>query len=271
MRGARRGSANSPDLDNVDWSSLKQLIPFMTEFKGRIGLALLCLVGAKLASVGLPFILKHIVDQLNGDSADQLQAMVIVPMALLVAYGLVRFANVLFGELRDTIFGRVTERAMRRVGHKVFQHLHSLDLAYHLNRRTGGVSRDIERGVNGISFLMRFMIFNIVPTFVEIGMIMILLFWNYSVWYAVIVLISVVAYIGFSVIATEWRTDTIRQMNSAESKSSTRSVDSLLNFETVKYFNNETFEADRYDENLAVWEAARRKNRLTLFGLNGGQ
>ncbi|MGK0374267.1 MAG: ATP-binding cassette subfamily B protein [Arenicella sp.] len=271
MRGARRGSANAPDLDNVDWSSLKQLIPFMTEFKGRIGLALLCLVGAKLASVGLPFILKHIVDQLNGDSADQLQAMVIVPMALLVAYGLVRFANVLFGELRDTIFGRVTERAMRRVGHKVFQHLHSLDLAYHLNRRTGGVSRDIERGVNGISFLMRFMIFNIVPTFVEIGMIMILLFWNYSVWYAVIVLISVVAYIGFSVIATEWRTDTIRQMNSAESKSSTRSVDSLLNFETVKYFNNETFEADRYDENLAVWEAARRKNRLTLFGLNGGQ
>jgi ABC-type transport system involved in Fe-S cluster assembly fused permease/ATPase subunit len=271
MRGARRGSANAADLDNVDWSSLKQLIPFMTEFKGRIGLALLCLVGAKLASVGLPFILKHIVDQLNGDATDQLQALVIVPVALLVAYGAVRFANVLFGELRDTIFGRVTERAMRRIGHKVFQHLHSLDLAYHLNRRTGGVSRDIERGVNGISFLMRFMIFNIVPTFVEIGMIMVLLFWNYSAWYAVIVLISVVAYIGFSVVATEWRTETIREMNSAESKSSTRSVDSLLNFETVKYFNNETFEADRYDENLADWEAARRKNRLTLFGLNGGQ
>jgi ABC-type transport system involved in Fe-S cluster assembly fused permease/ATPase subunit len=277
MRGARRGSGNSTDLDNVDWSSLKQLIPFMTEFKGRIGLALLCLVGAKLASVGLPFILKHIVDQLNGDAANQAeallssQAIVIVPLALLVAYGVARFANVLFGELRDTIFGRVTERAMRRVGHKVFQHLHSLDLGYHLNRRTGGVSRDIERGVNGISFLMRFMIFNIVPTFVEIGMIMVLLFWNYSVWYALIVLVSVVAYIGFSIVATEWRTETIREMNSAESKSSTRSVDSLLNFETVKYFNNEDFEADRYDENLADWEAARRKNRLTLFGLNGGQ
>jgi len=153
----------------------------------------------------------------------------------------------------------------------VFEHLHSLDLAYHLNRRTGGVSRDIERGVNGISFLMRFMIFNIVPTFVEIGMIMVLLFWNYSIWYALIVLISVVAYVGFSVIATEWRTETIRQMNSAESKSSTRSVDSLLNFETVKYFNNEAFEAERYDENLADWESARRKNRLTLFALNGGQ
>ncbi|MFT6097722.1 MAG: ATP-binding cassette subfamily B protein [Arenicella sp.] len=271
MRGARRGSGDATDLDNVDWSSLKKLIPFMTEFKGRIGLALLCLVGAKIASVGLPFILKHIVDQLNGDAIEPSQALLIVPIALLVAYGVVRFANVLFGELRDTIFGRVTERAMRRVGHRVFQHLHSLDLAYHLNRRTGGVSRDIERGVNGISFLMRFMIFNIVPTFVEIGMIMVLLFWNYSAWYAVIVLVSVVAYVGFSVVATEWRTDTIRQMNKAESKSSTRSVDSLLNFETVKYFNNEAYEADRYDENLADWEAARRKNRLTLFGLNGGQ
>jgi len=259
MRGARRGSGNAPNLENVDWSSLKQLIPFMTEFKGRIGLALLCLVGAKLASVGLPFILKQIVDHLNGDLNASASALVIVPIALLVAYGVVRFSNVLFGELRDTLFGRVTERAMRRVGHKVFEHLHSLDLAYHLNRRTGGVSRDIERGVNGISFLMRFMIFNIVPTFVEIGMIMVLLFWNYSIWYALIVLISVVAY------------ETIRQMNSAESKSSTRSVDSLLNFETVKYFNNEAFEAERYDENLADWEFARRKNRLTLFALNGGQ
>jgi len=271
MRGARRGSGNAPNLENVDWSSLKQLIPFMIEFKGRIGLALLCLVGAKLASVGLPFILKQIVDHLNGDLSGSASALVIVPIALLVAYGVVRFSNVLFGELRDTLFGRVTERAMRRVGHKVFEHLHSLDLAYHLNRRTGGVSRDIERGVNGISFLMRFMIFNIVPTFVEIGMIMVLLFWNYSIWYALIVLISVVAYVGFSVIATEWRTETIRQMNSAESKSSTRSVDSLLNFETVKYFNNEAFEAERYDENLADWESARRKNRLTLFALNGGQ
>ncbi len=271
MRGARRGSGNAKNLENVDWSSLKQLVPFMTEYKGRIALALLCLVGAKLASVGLPFILKRVVDQLNGESLEGESALIIVPVALLVAYGLVRFSNVLFGELRDTLFGRVTERAMRRVGHKVFQHLHSLDLAYHLNRRTGGVSRDIERGVNGISFLMRFMVFNIVPTFVEIGMIMVLLFWNYSVWYALIVLISVVAYVGFSVVATEWRTETIRQMNSAESKSSTRSVDSLLNFETVKYFNNEAFEAQRYDENLADWEAARRKNRLTLFGLNGGQ
>jgi ATP-binding cassette subfamily B protein len=227
----------------------------------------MCLIAAKLASVGLPFILKRIVDQLNAGDA----LVVLVPIALLLAYGLVRFSNVLFGELRDTLFGRVTERAMRRVGHRVFEHLHSLDLAYHLNRRTGGVSRDIERGVTGISFLMRFMVFNIVPTFLEIGMIMVLLFWNYSVWYALVVLMSVVAYVGFSIVATEWRTDTIREMNKAESQSSTRSVDSLLNFETVKYFNNEGYEAARYDENLADWELARRKNRLTLFGLNGGQ
>lgn len=261
-----RGSRQTVNLDEVSWASLKQLLPYLNEFRGRIALALLCLVGAKLASVGLPFILKHIVDQINAE-----KALVVVPVALLIAYGLVRLSNVLFGELRDTLFGRVTERAMRRIGHRVFQHLHSLDLAYHLNRRTGGVSRDIERGVNGIRFLMRFMVFNIVPTFLEIGMIIALLLWNYHYGFALIVFMSVVAYVGFSIIATERRTAFIRQMNQAESKSSSRSVDSLLNFETVKYFNNEQFEADRYDENLAEWETARRRNRLTLFFLNGGQ
>ena len=268
MRGSGRGSQNPVELEHVNWSSLKQLVPYLLAYKSRLLLALLCLVAAKLASVGLPFILKRIVDQLNSPSSDLL---VIVPISLLVAYGLVRFSNVLFGELRDTIFGRVTEGAMRRIGHSVFQHLHALDLAYHLNRRTGGVSRDIERGVNGISFLMRFMVFNIVPTFLEIGMVIGLLLWNYSGWFALIVLVSVLLYVGFSVFATEWRTAFVRQMNHAESKSSNRSVDSLLNFETVKYFNNEDYEAARYDEDLAEWEAARRRNRLTMFGLNGGQ
>ena len=269
--GGRKSSTKGREEDGIappsgmNWRALSQLLPYLSEFKGRIFLAMLCLIGAKVASVGLPFILKDIVDQLNVNS------LVVVPIALLIAYGIVRFANVLFGELRDTLFGRVTERAMRRVGHKVFQHLHSLDIAYHLNRRTGGVSRDIERGVNGISFIMRFMVFNIVPTFIEIGMIVGILFVKYSHWFALIVLLSVVAYVWFSVIATEWRTETIRQMNKAESKSSTRSVDSLLNFETVKYFNNERYEADRYDEDLATWEQARRRNRLTLFGLNAGQ
>ncbi|MDG1906830.1 MAG: ABC transporter ATP-binding protein/permease [Arenicella sp.] len=253
----------------VNWQSLKTLFPYLMEFKGRVGLALMCLIGAKVASVGLPFLLKNIVDQLN--TPNQAAQLVIVPLALLIAYGAVRLANVLFGEIRDTLFGRVTERAMRRVGHKVFEHLHSLDLAFHLNRRTGGVSRDIERGVAGISFLLRFMVFNIVPTFIEVALIVVLLFWQYSAWFALIVVVSVVTYVWFSVVATEWRTQTIRDMNRAESKSSTRSVDSLLNFETVKYFNNERHEADLYDQNLAEWEDARRRNRLTLFTLNAGQ
>ena len=166
----------------VNWQSLKTLFPYLMEFKGRVGLALMCLIGAKVASVGLPFLLKNIVDQLN--TPNQAAQLVIVPLALLIAYGAVRLANVLFGEIRDTLFGRVTERAMRRVGHKVFEHLHSLDLAFHLNRRTGGVSRDIERGVAGISFLLRFMVFNIVPTFIEIALIVVLLFWQYSAWFA---------------------------------------------------------------------------------------
>lgn len=274
MRGSRRlQNPDAPEPEGVGWSSLRDLVPYLLEYRGRIGLALICLIFAKLASVGLPFILKDIVDQLNGSTAlgGEKSSLVLIPLGLLLAYGLVRFSNVLFGELRDTIFGRVTEGAMRRIGHAVFQHLHSLDLAYHLDRRTGGLSRDIERGVNGISFLMRFMVFNIVPTFLEVGLIVGLLLWNYSVWFALIVLLSVLAYIGFSIFATEWRTRFIREMNKAESASSTRSVDSLLNFETVKYFNNEAYEAARYDENLAAWETARRRNRLTLFGLNGGQ
>ena len=254
---------------DVNWATLKQLWPYLFEFRGRIALAMLCLVAAKLASVGLPFILKHLVDGLEaGGDAGQLMAL---PLGLLLAYGLVRFSNVLFGELRDTLFGRVTERAMRRVGLKVFEHLHALDLGFHLDRRTGGLSRDIERGTNGISFLLRFMVFNIVPTFLEIGLVVILLGVNYSLWFAAIVLVAVLLYVGFSVFATEWRTRFVREANEAESRSSTRSVDSLLNFETVKYFGNEHFEAERYDHELANWEGARRRNRLSLFALNGGQ
>ncbi|MDX1757491.1 MAG: ABC transporter ATP-binding protein/permease [Marinobacter sp.] len=252
----------------INWSVLKTLFPYLLEFRTRIALAVACLVLAKLASVGLPFILKHIVDGLDAEGASQL---VTLPLGLLLAYGVVRFSNVLFGELRDTLFGRVTERAMRRVGLRVFRHLHALDLDFHLNRRTGGLSRDIERGTNGISFLLRFMVFNILPTLLEIGMVIGLLLWNYDVWFALIVAVSVAAYVGFSVVATEWRLAFIREANEAESDSGTRAIDSLLNYETVKYFTNEQFEADNYDENLARWEQARRKNRLSLFALNGGQ
>ncbi len=264
MRGMSQDVTPKP----IDWSVLKTLFPYLLEFRARIGLAVACLVLAKLASVGLPFILKHIVDGLDAKDTSQL---ITLPLGLLLAYGVVRFSNVLFGELRDTLFGRVTERAMRRVGLKVFRHLHTLDLDFHLNRRTGGLSRDIERGTNGISFLLRFMVFNILPTLLEIGMVIGLLLWNYDVWFALIVAVSVAAYVGFSVYATEWRLAFIREANQAESSSSTRAIDSLLNYETVKYFTNEAFESDHYDDNLARWEQARRKNRLSLFALNAGQ
>lgn len=258
----------NPDAP-VRWQVVSQLWPFLLEFKQRVILALLCLAAAKLASVGLPFVLKHTVDTLN--TKDAVTGLIAAPVALIVAYGGLRLLNVILGEIRDTLFGRVTERAMRRVGLKVFQHLHNLDIDYHLNRQTGGVARDIERGTSGISFLMRFMVFNIGPTLLEIALVVGLLFTNYGWSFAFIILSAVVTYVAFSMKATDWRTRFVQEMNKADSISNSRAVDSLLNFETVKYFNNEEFEANRYDKDLAAWETARRRNRLSLFALNGGQ
>jgi ABC-type transport system involved in Fe-S cluster assembly fused permease/ATPase subunit len=254
---------------SFNWRVLSKLWPFLIEFKTRVWLAIGCLVGAKIASVSLPFTLKHIVDNLNLKTATE--TMMAVILSLVVAYGALRLANVLFGEIRDTLFGRVTERAMRRIGLKVFNHLHKLDLDFHLSRQTGGLSRDIERGTSGVSFLMRFMVFNIVPTLLEISMVVGLLFFNYGVTFALVIVIAVVSYVTFSVKATDWRTKYVKELNLADNNSSTKAVDSLLNFETVKYFNNEKFEATRYDVGLAAWENARRKNRLSLLALNGGQ
>lgn len=253
----------------INWGIFKQLWPYLLEFKQRVALALLCLVAAKIASIGLPFILKHTVDELNSKSVTD--TVILVPFALVAAYGLLRLANVLFGEVRDTLFGRVTERAMRRLGLRVFEHLHALDLDFHLNRQTGGLSRDMERGTSGVSFLMRFLVFNIVPTLFEIAAVIGVLFYNYGLGFALIILLSVAAYVGFSIKATDWRTQYVREANQADSSSSSRAIDSLLNYETVKYFNNEHYEATRYDNELANWETARRKNRLSLFALNGGQ
>jgi ABC-type transport system involved in Fe-S cluster assembly fused permease/ATPase subunit len=257
------------DETPINWRIFSQLWPYLTEFKVRVGLALLCLVAAKTASIYLPFILKYTVDDLNAERATD--ALVLVPFGLVAAYGLLRLANVLFGEIRDTLFGRVTERAMRRLGLQVFRHLHNLDLDFHLNRQTGGLSRDIERGTSGISFLMRFLVFNIIPTLFEIAVVVGVLFYNYGFSFALIILVSVVGYVGFSVKATDWRTKYVREVNQADSSTSSRAIDSLLNYETVKYFNNENYEANRYDVDLANWENARRKNRLSLFALNGGQ
>ena len=255
----------------VDWSVVKKIWPYLTEFKTRVAIALACLFAAKIASVGMPFILKQMVDDLDTKLSATSLAFISVPVGLLLAYGFIRLSSVLLGEIRDTLFGRVTERAMRRVGLKVFDHLHSLDLTFHLNRRTGGLSRDIERGTNGISFLMRFLVFNIVPTFLELFMVMGILWVQYRFEFALIVFVSVVSYVWFSKSITDWRTKFIREANQADSRSSTRAIDSLINFETVKYFTNEKYESDLYDEELDKWEQAKRKNRLTLFGLNFGQ
>lgn len=268
MRGMR--SDYDPNKD-IDWGVIKQVIPYLFEYKRRVILALLCLVAAKVASIGMPFVLKHIVDDLDGQLANPAIVALSVPFALLIAYGFIRLANSVLGEIRDTLFGRVTERAMRRIGLRVFEHLHQLDLSFHLNRRTGGLSRDIERGVSGINFLMRFLVFNIVPTFLELFLVMGILWQQYSIAFALIVLVSVVAYIWYSKSVTDWRTQFIREANNADNTSTTRAVDSLLNFETVKYFTNETYESQRYDVALKTWEQAKRKNRLSLFALNAGQ
>lgn len=246
---------------------LKGMLPYFREFPVRVALALVCLVLAKLAGVALPWAMKYIVDAL--DSAHS--KVIAVPLAMLLLYGLLRFATIILGEVRDTIFGRVTERAMRRVGLEVFTHLHSLDLDFHLSRRTGGLSRDIERGTSGISFILRFMLFNILPTIFEILLVAGILLVGYGVSYALIIIVAVALYVTFSIVVTEWRTDFVRRMNEMDSKSNTRAVDSLLNYETVKYFANEAYEAAEYDRNLADWETARIRNRLSLAALNTGQ
>ncbi|MBA6363238.1 response regulator [Colwellia sp. BRX8-8] len=264
----RRSSYSSPENATINWRVLKSLIPYLLEFKVRIGFALFCLVLTKLASVYLPFILKDIVDGLD---AQQENNIFIVPFALVAAYGLVRLTIVLLAEIRDTLFGRVTERAIRRIGLKVFEHLHQLDLDFHLDRQTGGLSRDIDRGTSGVNFLMRFMVFNIVPTLLEIIMVITILWVNYGIWFALITGVSIASYIAYSIYATEWRTRYIRAANKADSSSNTRAIDSLLNYETVKYFTNESYESTAYDSQLADWEKAKMQNRLSLFALNGGQ
>ncbi len=262
---------HTESVKGLKWHVIKLIWPYLSAFKQRIALAMSCLLMAKLASVSLPFWLKHIIDDLNTQLNDSQISLVIAPTALVCAYGLFRLLNVLFNELRDTLFGRVTERTMRSVGVHTFQHLHNLDLDYHLNRKTGGLSRDIERGTSGIEFLMRFMVFNIVPTIFEVLLVAILLMINYGWIYACITLSAVAGYIAYSIITTEWRTRFMREVNVADSKSNTQAIDSLLNYETVKYFSNEQFEVERYDTELGHWEKAKRKNRLSLLTLNGGQ
>jgi ATP-binding cassette subfamily B protein len=261
-----------PDKDSVEnWRVLRHILPYLAEYKGRVILALAFMISAKLANTALPFVIKGLVDQFSGETVTGINTWLLAPIALVVIYGLLRFANVIFAEIRDTLFVRVTERAMRRIGHRVFVHLHNLDIDYHLNRNTGGLSRDIERGVSGISFLMRFMIFSILPALIEIMLVLIILLSKYGTLFAITTLTSVVVYITFSVKVTEWRKRFLRATNKADSDSNSRAIDSLLNYETVKYYTNEDFEANRYEKNLKQLEDSKIKNRTSLLVLNGGQ
>ncbi|PSF13172.1 ABCB family ABC transporter ATP-binding protein/permease [Marinobacter shengliensis] len=252
-----------------DWKVIAGLWPYLAEFRGRVVLALSLLVLAKLATVATPVALKYIVDYLDQHrGADML---LWIPVVLVVAYGSLRIGATLFSELRDAVFARVAERAMRRVSLRVFEHLHQRELGFHLDRKTGGLARDIERGTNGISFLLRFTLFNIVPTILEILLVAAILLVVFNVGYVLAILVAVVVYVVFSIKITEWRTKFVREANARDNQSNSRAIDSLLNYETVKYFNNERYEAELYDQDLDEWEKARLKNRLSLATLNAGQ
>ncbi len=249
-----------------DWRVIRTLIPYLWDFRWRVALAITFLVTAKVANIGVPLLLKEIIDSL-----DRSKAVLIVPFALLGAYGLLRLSSTLFGELRDIVFVKVTQRAMRRVALSVFRHLHALSLRFHLERQTGGVTRDIERGTRGISTLMSFMLFSVIPILLEITLVTILLAKKFDIWFVVITLAAILLYVAATIGITEWRTAHRRQMNDMDSKANTKAIDSLLNYETVKYFGNEEFEAGRYDKNLQRYEEAATKSETSLGMLNVAQ
>ncbi len=258
---------SSPEHDTRGgWQTLRSLIPYLMEFKGRVILAMSLLVFAKLANVAVPLVFKQIIDSL-----DKSTAILVVPASLILGYGALRLMSTLFGELRDAVFAKVTQRAIRRVALQVFEHLHSLSLRFHLDRQTGGVSRDIDRGTRGIGFLLNFMLFNILPTLLEIALVAAILLKKYDPWFAGITFVTLIIYIGFTLFVTEWRMVVRRTMNELDSKANSRAIDSLLNYETVKYFGNEQYEARRYDHNMEHWETAAVRNQTSLAFLNAGQ
>jgi ABC-type transport system involved in Fe-S cluster assembly fused permease/ATPase subunit len=256
-----------PETRGNDIKTLRALAPFLWTYRGRVLLALGFLVLAKIANVGIPLVLKDIVDKLDTGT----QTTLVLPLALLVMYGALKLASSLFTELRDSIFARVRHGAMRSVSLKVLEHLHKLSLRYHLERKTGGLSRDIDRGTRSVSSLMNYMVFSILPTLVEILMIAGILLSRYSVWFAVITFSSVVVYVAFTMLVTEWRMKYRVTMNAFDSRANTEAVDSLLNYETVKYFGNEDYELRRYDNSLRQWETAAVRSQTSLSVLNTGQ
>jgi ABC-type transport system involved in Fe-S cluster assembly fused permease/ATPase subunit len=253
-----------------DWTVIKTLFPYLWVYKWRVMGAMACLIGAKVANVGVPMVLKNLIDQLTVNPASP-QALLVLPLGALVAYGLLRLSTTVFTELREFLFARVTQRAVRTIALEVFRHLHALSLRFHLNRQTGGMTRDIERGTRGVNSLISFTLFNILPTLVEITLVLAYLVTHYDIWFTAITVVALVSYIVFTVVVTDWRTHFRRTMNDLDSKASTKAIDSLINYETVKYFGNEAYEATRYDEGLKSYENAAVRSQTSLSFLNTGQ
>ena len=268
---ATPSSSTTAHPERSDWSTLRRLFPYLWEYKWRVIAALTFMVGAKVANVGVPLLLKELVDTMSPKAGLGTQALLVVPLALLVAYGLLRLSTTLLAELRDLVFAKATEGASRSISLQVFRHLHALSLRFHLERQTGGMTRDIERGTRAVHSLISYSLYSIVPTLIEVTLVLTLLAVKFDVWFAGITIIALVVYISFTVVMTEWRTQFRKQMNELDSSAHSRAIDSLLNYETVKYFNNEDFEARRYDENLERYRRAAVKSQTTLSLLNTGQ
>ena len=269
MRRSPSGPAPLPTSgERHDWQTIKKLLPYLWAYKWRMLFALGCLISAKFANVTVPLVFKQLVDGLD---ISRSQAFIVVPAALLVAYGVLRFSTSLFTELRELVFARVTQEAVREISLQVFGHLHALSLRFHLERQTGGLTRDIERGTRSIGSLISYTLYSILPTFVEIGLVLGILLVKYEPSFAIITVVTLALYITFTFKVTNWRTALRRQANELDSAANARAIDSLINFETVKYFNNEAFETRRYDTELKKWTAAQIKNQKSLSFLNMGQ
>jgi ATP-binding cassette subfamily B protein len=267
--GSKPGAANPPPPGN-DWNTLSRLLPYLWQYKWRVVIALSLMVGAKLANVSVPLLLKELVDAMSLKPGDP-QAVLVVPVALLVGYGALRLMTSAFTELRELVFAKATQGASRSIALQTFEHLHALSLRFHLARQTGGMTRDIERGVRGIESLISYSLYSVIPTLIEVGLVLTILAVKFDAWFAGITLAALAFYIFFTVRVTEWRTQFRKQANEFDSAAHTRAVDSLLNYETVKYFGNERFEAGRYDESLERLRLSRLKAQTSLSLLNTGQ